>query len=116
MELRMAGLDLPHVAQIWRHGSVLRSWLLDLTAAAAEEDRIFDGPGSYVDDSGEGRWMVQESMELRIPAPVIALSLQGRFRSRQERPFGGRLLAALRNQFGGRSVRLSGDQGRGSDG
>ena len=106
-------LNLPHVAQIWRHGSVVRSWLLDLTAAALEEDPGLDGLDSYVDDSGEGRWMVQESIELGIPAPVIALSLQGRFRSRQDRPFGGRLLAALRNQFGGHSVRLSGNQGSG---
>ena len=99
------GLDLAHVAGIWRHGSVVRSWLLDLTAAALAEDAALEGLRSYVEDSGEGRWAVEESVELAVPVPVIALSLQARFRSRQEEPFAGRLLAAMRNQFGGHEVR-----------
>ncbi len=98
-------LDLAQVAGIWRHGSVVRSWLLDLTAAALEESAGLEGLRSYVEDSGEGRWAVEESVELAVPAPVIALSLQARFRSRQEEPFAGRLLAAMRNQFGGHEVR-----------
>jgi 6-phosphogluconate dehydrogenase len=98
-------LDLAQVAQTWRHGSVARSWLLDLAAAALAEDPGLTGLQAYVDDSGEGRWMVQESVELAVPAPVITLSLQQRFRSRQDQPFGPRLLAALRNQFGGHAVK-----------
>ena len=98
-------LDLAQVSEIWRHGSVVRSWLLDLTAAALEEDPGLDALQAYVEDSGEGRWTVQESVDLSVPAPVISAALQARFRSRQERPFGARLLAAMRNQFGGHSVR-----------
>ena len=98
-------LDLGQIAQVWRHGSVVRSWLLDLTAAALEEDPKLESLQAYVEDSGEGRWTVQESIELAVPTPVIALSLQARFRSRQENPFGLRLLAAMRNQFGGHAVR-----------
>ena len=97
-------LNLAQVAGIWRHGSVVRSWLLDLTAAALAEDAGMEGLRSYVEDSGEGRWAVEESVELAVPVPVIALSLQARFRSRQEEPFAGRLLAAMRNQFGGHEV------------
>ena len=99
------GLDLAQVAGIWRHGSVVRSWLLDLTAAALAEDAGLEGVRSYVEDSGEGRWAVEESVELAVPVPVIVLALQARFRSRQEEPFAGRLLAAMRNQFGGHEVR-----------
>jgi 6-phosphogluconate dehydrogenase len=99
------GLDLPQIAQVWRYGSVVRSWLLDLTAAALEEDPDLESLQSYVDDSGEGRWTVEESVELAVPLPVITLSLQARFRSRQDQPFGGKLLAAMRNQFGGHAVR-----------
>ena len=99
------GLDLSQIAEIWRYGSVVRSWLLDLTAAALEEDPDLAGLESYVEDSGEGRWTLQESIDLAVPIPVIALSLQARFRSRQESPLGPRLLAAMRNQFGGHAVR-----------
>ena len=99
------GLDLAQIAHMWQYGSVVRSWLLDLTAAALEENPTLDDLQAYVEDSGEGRWTVQESIELAVPAPVIALSLQARFRSRQEQAFGARLLAALRNQFGGHAVR-----------
>jgi len=98
-------LSLPQIAQIWRHGSVVRSWLLDLTAAALQEDPKLEGIEAYVEDSGEGRWAVQESVELAVPVPVITQSLQARFRSRQEQPFGAKLLAALRKQFGGHPVR-----------
>ena len=100
-------LDLPAIAETWRYGSVVRSWLLDLAADALKEDPALKSLDSYVDDSGEGRWTVEESVELAVPIPVITLSLQARFRSRQSNPFGGRLLAALRNQFGGHAVRKS---------
>jgi 6-phosphogluconate dehydrogenase len=99
------GLDLAQVSQIWRYGSVVRSWLLDLTAAALEEEPGLESLQAYVEDSGEGRWTVQESIELSVPIPVISLSLQARFRSRQDQPFGAKLLAAMRNQFGGHAVR-----------
>ena len=98
-------LDLRQIAQTWRYGSVVRSWLLDLAVAALEEDPGLESLRSYVDDSGEGRWTVQESVDLAVPIPVITLALQRRFRSRQEEPFGGRMLAALRRQFGGHAVR-----------
>ena len=76
-----------------------------MTAAALKEDADLSGLQAYVDDSGEGRWTVEESIELAVPIPVIALSLQARFRSRQDQPFGGKLLAAMRNQFGGHAVK-----------
>ena len=99
------GLDLAQIAGIWRYGSVVRSWLLDLTAAALDEDPALETIQAYVEDSGEGRWTVQESVDLNVPTPVISLALQARFRSRQEQPFGARLLAAMRNQFGGHAVK-----------
>ena len=102
-------LDLPAIAETWRYGSVVRSWLLDLAAEALKEDPTLESLDSYVDDSGEGRWTVEESVELAVPIPVITLSLQARFRSRQAQPFAGRLLAALRNQFGGHAVKKSGE-------
>ena len=98
-------LDLAQIAEIWRYGSVVRSWLLDLTAAALQEDQGLRGIEAYVEDSGEGRWTVAESIELGVPVPAIAASLQARFRSRQKQPFGVKLLAAMRNQFGGHAVR-----------
>jgi 6-phosphogluconate dehydrogenase len=98
-------LDLRRVAETWRAGSVVRSWLLDLTANALGEDPRLENLQAYVEDSGEGRWTVQESIDLAVPAPVISSALQARFRSRQPQPFGARLLAALRNQFGGHAVR-----------
>ena len=100
-------LDLPQIAETWRYGSVVRSWLLDLATTALAEDPKLESLQAYVDDSGEGRWTVQESIDLAVPAPVITLSLMQRFRSRQEEPFGARMLAALRNQFGGHAVKLS---------
>ena len=101
-------LDLANISEIWRYGSVVRSWLLDLTAAALQEEPDLASLQAYVDDSGEGRWTVQESVDLAVPAPVISASLQARFRSRQENSFGARLLAAMRNQFGGHAVRRAG--------
>ncbi|MDO8636845.1 MAG: decarboxylating 6-phosphogluconate dehydrogenase [Dehalococcoidia bacterium] len=98
-------LDLAQVAEIWRYGSVVRSWLLDMTALALKDNPKLKNIQAYVEDSGEGRWTVQESIDLGVPLPVIALSLQARFRSRQEQPFGARLLAALRNKFGGHAVK-----------
>ena len=101
------GFDLAAIAEIWRDGSVVRSWLLDLTAAALKENPVLEGIEAWVDDSGEGRWTVEESIALSIPVPVIAASLQARFRSRQEQPFGAKVLAAMRNQFGGHAVRTT---------
>ncbi len=98
-------LDLAQVAEIWRYGSVVRSWLLDLSAQALHDDPELKDIQPYVEDSGEGRWTVQESIDLGVPAPAITVSLQQRFRSRQESPFGLKLLAAMREQFGGHSVK-----------
>ncbi|MBI2850670.1 MAG: decarboxylating 6-phosphogluconate dehydrogenase [Chloroflexi bacterium] len=98
-------LDLHQIAETWRYGSVVRSWLLDLTASALKEDPTLEGIRAFVEDSGEGRWTVEESIALGIPLPVITQALQVRFRSRQEQPFGAKLLAALRQQFGGHAVR-----------
>ena len=98
-------LDLTAIAKTWQHGSVVRSWLLDLAVLALEEDPGLESLSAYVDDSGEGRWTVNESVDLAVPTPTITAALYQRFRSRQEEPFGARLLAALRNQFGGHAVR-----------
>ena len=98
-------LDLAAICENWRYGSVIRSWLLDLTADELKEDPGLDRLSSYVEDSGEGRWTVDASVELAVPAPVITAALQMRFRSRQDNPIGGRALAAMRNAFGGHSVR-----------
>lgn len=103
-------LDLEQVAQIWRHGSVVRSWLLDLTAAALKENPDLEGIAPWVPDSGEGRWTVMEAIDLAVSIPVITLALQQRFRSRDESPFGDKLLAAMRNQFGGHAIKRAADQ------
>jgi 6-phosphogluconate dehydrogenase len=99
------GLDLAQIAEVWRYGSVVRSWLLDLTAKALAKNPALEGIAPYVADSGEGRWTVIEGIELDVPTPVIALALQRRFRSRQESPFADKLLAAMRQQFGGHAIR-----------
>jgi 6-phosphogluconate dehydrogenase len=101
-------LDLHQVAEIWRYGSVVRSWLLDLTALALEQDGDLSGIEGYVADSGEGRWTVSEAIDLDVPAPVITLSLMMRFVSRQDESYAAKLLAAMRNQFGGHSVKRKG--------
>jgi 6-phosphogluconate dehydrogenase len=102
---RDLGLDLHQVAEIWRHGSVVRSWLLDLTADALKDNPSMDGIAPFVNDSGEGRWTVREAIDLDVPAPVITLSLLSRLRSRDGESFADRLLAAMRNQFGGHAVK-----------
>jgi 6-phosphogluconate dehydrogenase len=107
-ELMHAGpykLDLGAIASLWTHGSVVRSWLLDLTARALAEDHELSTLKGYVDDSGEGRWTIQEAIERAVPLPVITAAVFTRFRSREDNPFAERLLAALRNQFGGHAVK-----------
>ncbi len=99
------GLDLAQVAETWRYGSVLRSWLLDLIAGALADDPDLGEILAYVEDSGEGRWTVEESVDLAVPLPVISAALQARFRSRQDQPFSARLLAAMRLRFGGHAPR-----------
>jgi len=100
-------LDSYQIAKVWRHGSVIRSWLLDLAARALQDNPDLEALKAYVEDTGEGRWTVAESIELAVPTPVITASLQARFRSRQNQPFGVKLLAALRQQFGGHGVKRS---------
>lgn len=98
------GLDLHRVSEIWRFGSVVRSWLLDLTANALAEDAELSEIKGFVPDSGEGRWTVFEAIDLDVPAPIITHSLFARFVSRQDDSFSAKLLAAMRNQFGGHAV------------
>ncbi|HET8830561.1 MAG TPA: decarboxylating 6-phosphogluconate dehydrogenase [Casimicrobiaceae bacterium] len=98
-------LDLHQIAEIWRNGSVVRSWLLDLTSAALEKNPQLAGIAPYVSDSGEGRWTVAEAIDLDVPAPVIALSLIARLRSRDADSFADKLLAAMRHQFGGHAIK-----------
>jgi 6-phosphogluconate dehydrogenase len=97
-------LDLPKIAEIWRHGSVVRSWLLDLSAEALAENPTLKGIGPGVADSGEGRWMVAEAIASDVPCPVITLSLLERIRSRVQDSFGNRMLAVMRNKFGGHAI------------
>ncbi len=98
-------LDLHEIASIWRYGSVVRSWLLELTERALAPGAGFENIAGYVVDSGEGRWTAIEAIDRAVPAPVIATSLFQRFASRDEDSFSNKLLAALRNQFGGHAVR-----------
>jgi 6-phosphogluconate dehydrogenase len=102
------GLDLHQVAEVWRFGSVVRSWLLDLTAEALAEDADLSEVAPYVDDSGEGRWTVKEAIDLDVAAPVITLSLLRRLRSRDRESYADRLLASMRNKFGGHAIRKGG--------
>jgi len=99
------GLDLAQVSQIWRHGSVVRSWLLDLTANALAENPEMEGIAPFVPDSGEGRWTVFEAIDLDVEAPVIAISLMRRIDSRDPYDYSDRLLSAMRNQFGGHAIK-----------
>ena len=99
------GLDLPRVAALWNHGSVVRSWLLELAADALAEDPHLESVKAYVEDSGEGRWTVEDAVEKAVPAPAITAALYARFRSRRDNSFADRLLAALRHKFGGHAVR-----------
>jgi 6-phosphogluconate dehydrogenase len=98
-------LDLAHISHVWQHGSVVRSWLLDLAANALDEDTQLDDIKPWVADSGEGRWTVFESIDLNVAAPVITLALQMRLASRDEENYTARMLAALRNQFGGHAIK-----------
>ncbi|MCE5240776.1 decarboxylating 6-phosphogluconate dehydrogenase [bacterium] len=106
------GLDLRAVAETWRHGSVIRSWLLDLVAEGLAEDADLCDIAPYVPDSGEGRWTAAEAIELDVPAPVITLALLQRLRSRDDRCFSDRILAMMRHQFGGHAVRREGEDGK----
>jgi 6-phosphogluconate dehydrogenase len=101
------GLDLHKIAAVWNHGSVVRSWLNELAEKAFEKDGELSGLRGYVEDSGEGRWTVQEAIDLDVPAPVITLSLLTRLRSRQTDSFSAKVIAALRNEFGGHAVKKS---------
>ena len=98
-------LQLGQIASLWNHGSVVRSWLNELAARAFSRDEQLAGVRGYVEDSGEGRWTVEEALRLNVPAPVITASLLARFRSRQQESFGAKLIAALRKEFGGHAVR-----------
>jgi 6-phosphogluconate dehydrogenase len=100
-------LNLPEIAGVWRQGSVVRSWLLDLLHDALARDPGLDGIRGYVEDSGEGRWTVQAAIDQNVPAPVITLSLLMRIASRQEESFSAKVQAALRNEFGGHAVKKS---------
>jgi 6-phosphogluconate dehydrogenase len=99
------GMDLAQISHIWQHGSVVRSWLLDLAANALDEDPTLTQVKPWVADSGEGRWTVFESIDLDVPAPIITLALQMRFASRDVENYPARMLAALRNQFGGHAIK-----------
>ncbi len=98
-------LNLPQIAEIWRYGSVVRSWLLDLTADALKQNPTLDGLEAYVSDSGEGRWTVFEAIDLNVSAPVITESLIRRIRSREENNFTDRMLSIMRNAFGGHAIK-----------
>ncbi|HEV2262794.1 MAG TPA: decarboxylating 6-phosphogluconate dehydrogenase [Candidatus Rubrimentiphilum sp.] len=97
--------DLKQLAEIWRHGSVVRSWLLDLAVLAFDKDPNLEKIRGWVDDTGEGRWTVQAAIDENVPAPVITLSLLARFASRQDESFSAKVIAALRNEFGGHAVK-----------
>ena len=97
-------LDLPKIANLWNHGSVVRSWLLELAATALEKDPKLEQVKGHVEDSGEGRWTIQDAVDKDVPLPVITLSLFARFRSRQKESFSEKMLAVLRNAFGGHTL------------
>jgi 6-phosphogluconate dehydrogenase len=103
------GLDLLQVGQIWQYGSVIRSWLLDLTVDALSKNPTLDGIGAYVTDSGEGRWTVIEGVELGVALPAISSALDNRFRSQDPEPFANKLLAMMRHEFGGHAVKKAGE-------
>ncbi len=103
-------LDLAQISELWRHSSVVRSWLLDLTADALQEDQVLENIAPYVSDSGEGRWTVVESVDQGVAAPVLSLALQMRFESQDSQGYGYRLLSMMRNAFGGHAVKSPGEQ------
>ncbi len=100
-------LDLQKIANLWNHGSVIRSWLLELAESVFKKDPDLESIRGYVEDSGEGRWTVAEAIAENIPSPTIILSLLARFRSRQEESFSAKVISALRNEFGGHAVKKS---------
>jgi 6-phosphogluconate dehydrogenase len=102
-------VDVAAVASLWMQGSVVRSWLLELTARALKEDPDLAGLKGWVEDSGEGRWTLHEAIEGAVPVPVLTAALFTRFRSREDNPFADRLVAALRHQFGGHAVKKHDD-------
>jgi 6-phosphogluconate dehydrogenase len=102
-------LDLAAIAEMWRHGSVVRSWLLDLTAGFLAEDQSLDGIGPHVADSGEGRWAAIEAVERGVPAPIMSTALMMRFMSQGQGDYGAKMLAMMRNSFGGHALAKSGD-------
>jgi len=101
------GLDLAQISEMWRHGSVVQSWLLDLTAEALATDQKLTSVAPFVPDSGEGRWTVMETIEQGVPAPVICLALQMRFASQDSEGYGNRMLSVMRNAFGGHTMQDS---------
>jgi 6-phosphogluconate dehydrogenase len=101
-------LDLLEISGIWRYGSVVRSWLLELLHDAMEKDPALEKIRGYVDDSGEGRWTIEAAMEENVPAPITSIALFNRFASRQEESFSAKVIAALRNEFGGHAVKEEG--------
>lgn len=101
-------LNLPQIAELWTHGSVIRSWLLELAADALRDDPRLESIKGYVQDSGEGRWMLMDALDKDVPVPALATALFTRFRSRQDESFAEKMLAALRKAFGGHSVRRAG--------
>jgi 6-phosphogluconate dehydrogenase len=105
------GLDLDRIAALWLRGSVVRSWLLELTSRALSADPTLEALQGYVEDSGEGRWTLQDGLERGVPLPALSAALFTRFRSRADNPFAERLLAALRQQFGGHAVKPAGAPG-----
>ncbi|MFI4978609.1 MAG: NADP-dependent phosphogluconate dehydrogenase, partial [Solirubrobacterales bacterium] len=104
MSKSFPGMDMREIAEAWRTGSVVRSWLLDLVARGLTEDPELSTIKGYVEDTGEGRWTVEAAIDEAVPIPIIAESLFARFRSRMENTFGDRMLAMMRNQFGGHAV------------
>jgi 6-phosphogluconate dehydrogenase len=103
-------LDLHQISEIWRYGSVVRSWLLDLVADALQQNPTLEGIEPYVADSGEGRWTVAEAIDLNISAPVITLALLRRLRSREDSPLADKLLAIMRHEFGGHAIKTATDE------
>ena len=104
-------LDLAAIAESWRHGSVVRSWLLDLSAAVLADDQVLEDVEPFVADSGEGRWTALEGIEQGIPTPVMSLALMARFASQGRQDYSAKLLAMMRNQFGGHDIKTRGDEG-----
>ena len=105
LEKSAFGVDLHNVADAWQYGSVIRSWLLELAVNSFKDDPKLEKLEDYVEDSGEGRWTIQAAIDLDVPVPVITASLFSRFQSRQTESFAGKVLAALRNQFGGHAIK-----------